>query len=133
MARKKLMRFKWNDEVHNLFQPEKENYNGETGSITTFGVDFGCAPLSINSYDLDNLSVYPNPNKGNFTVKFNSVSENKVGINVHDMRGRIIFDNSYDNTGLFSQNIQLDQAQSGVYLVTVKEGDRKEVKRIVIE
>jgi hypothetical protein len=49
------------------------------------------------------------------------------------MRGRIIFDNSYDNTGLFSQNIQLDQAQSGVYLVTVKDGDRKEVKRIVIE
>ena len=110
-----------------------DNYNGDTGSITTFGVDFGCAPLSINSYDLDNLSVYPNPNKGNFTVKFNSVSENKVGITVHDMRGRIIFDNSYDNTGLFSQNIQLDQAQSGVYLVTVKEGDRKEVKRIVIE
>ena len=26
MARKKLMRFKWNDEVHNLFQPEKDNY-----------------------------------------------------------------------------------------------------------
>ncbi len=26
MARKKLMRFKWNEEVHNLFQPEKENY-----------------------------------------------------------------------------------------------------------
>lgn len=32
MARKKLMRFKWNDEVHNLFQPEKENYKFYKGN-----------------------------------------------------------------------------------------------------
>ncbi len=31
MARKKLMRFKWNEEVHNLFQPEKENYKAYKG------------------------------------------------------------------------------------------------------
>lgn len=31
MARKKLMRFKWNEEVHNLFQPEKENYTAYKG------------------------------------------------------------------------------------------------------
>jgi hypothetical protein len=89
--------------------------------------------LSTQDFGLAEFSLYPNPNKGNFTVKFNSASQNNVGITVHDMRGRIIFDNSYDNTGLFSQNIQLDNAQSGVYLVTVKNGDRKEVKRIVIE
>lgn len=32
MARKKLMRFKWNEEVHNLFQPEKENYKAYKGT-----------------------------------------------------------------------------------------------------
>lgn len=32
MARKKLMRFKWNDEVSNLFQPEKENYKFYKGN-----------------------------------------------------------------------------------------------------
>jgi tRNA (guanine-N7-)-methyltransferase len=32
MARKKLMRFKWNDEVHNLFQPEKDNYKFYKGN-----------------------------------------------------------------------------------------------------
>jgi len=31
MARKKLMRFRWNEEVHNLFQPEKENYKAYKG------------------------------------------------------------------------------------------------------
>jgi subtilisin-like proprotein convertase family protein len=108
-------------------------YNGDTGSITTFGLDFGCVSLANESFELDNLSVYPNPNRGNFTVKFNSTTQNKVGITIHDMQGRRIFDNNFDNTGLFSQNIQLDNAQTGVYLVTVRDGDRKEVKRIVIE
>lgn len=32
MARKKLMRFKWNDEVYNLFQPEKDNYKFYKGN-----------------------------------------------------------------------------------------------------
>ncbi len=113
-----------------------DNFAGDTGTINTWGIEIctqTITPLSAQNFGLTAFSLYPNPNKGNFTVKFNSVSENKVGITVHDMRGRIIFDNSYDNTGLFSQNIQLDNAQSGVYLVTVKDGDRKEVKRIVIE
>jgi len=52
---------------------------------------------------------------------------------VHDMRGRTILSNKYRNTGLFSQNVQLDQVQSGVYLVTVQDGDKKVVKRIIIE
>ena len=52
---------------------------------------------------------------------------------VHDVRGRIIFEKQYPNTGMFSQNLQLDNVQSGVYLVTVKDGDQKIVKRIVVE
>ena len=113
-----------------------DNFTGDTGIINTWGIEVctqTITPLSTQDFGLAEFSLYPNPNKGNFTVKFNSSSQNNVGITVHDMRGRIIFDNSYNNTGLFSQNIQLDNAQSGVYLVTVKNGDRKEVKRIVIE
>jgi hypothetical protein len=34
---------------------------------------------------------------------------------------------------MFTQNLQLDNVQSGVYLVTVQEGENKVVKRIVVE
>jgi len=34
---------------------------------------------------------------------------------------------------MFSQNLQLDNVQSGVYIVTVKDGDKKVVKKIVVE
>ena len=49
------------------------------------------------------------------------------------MRGRLILNNSYNNTGLISQNVKLDNIQAGVYLVTVQDGDKKVVKRIVVE
>jgi hypothetical protein len=54
-------------------------------------------------------------------------------VGVVDMRGRQIFNKSYSNTGLIDQNLQLDSVQAGVYLVTVQDGNRKEVKKIVVE
>ena len=49
------------------------------------------------------------------------------------MQGREIQNKLYQNIGSFDQNIQLNNAQSGMYLVTVKDGDNKVVKKIVVE
>ena len=89
--------------------------------------------LANEEFGFTNFSIYPNPNKGNFNVKFDSSSSNDISIMVHDIRGRNIFDKQFSNTGMFSQNLQLENVESGVYLVTVKDGDKKIVKRIVIE
>ena len=89
--------------------------------------------MGVVDNSLSNFVLYPNPNKGNFTVQFDSTSSNEIGISVHDMRGRLILNNTYTNTGLFSQNVELTNVQAGVYLVTVQDGDKKVVKRIVIE
>lgn len=89
--------------------------------------------LKTETYNLSNFKIYPNPNSGNFNVQFDSQSSNDIKIAVHDLRGRQIFNKSYQNTGLFSQNLQLADAQSGIYLVTVQDGEKKEVKKIVIE
>lgn len=91
------------------------------------------AVLATDSFELTDFSLYPNPNSGNFTVQFNSDSINNVNIAVHDIQGRLIFNKKYNNTGLFNQNIELNNTQAGIYLVTVQDGDKKVVKRIVIE
>lgn len=91
------------------------------------------APMANEEFNLANFSLYPNPNKGSFTVQFDSSSTNAIDIAVHDLRGRSIFERKYSNTGLFSQNIELNGMQTGVYLVTIKDGDKKVVKKIVIE
>ena len=46
-------------------------------------------------------------------------------MNIHDVREREIFNKSYNNNGLFNENLQLNNVQSGIYLVTVQDGARK--------
>ncbi|MCG2612170.1 M12 family metallo-peptidase [Flavobacterium sp. SM15] len=88
--------------------------------------------LNSESFGLQNFSIYPNPNNGNFTVQFDSQSSNTIKVGVHDLRGRLVFEKDYQNTGAFNQNLQLNNVQSGIYMVTVQDGDKKEVKKIVI-
>jgi hypothetical protein len=89
--------------------------------------------LANEEFGLNNFAIYPNPNNGNFTVQFDSVSDNEIVIGVNDIRGRAIFSKTYQNTGLFNENLKLDNLQAGIYLVTVQDGSRKEVKKIVVE
>lgn len=108
-----------------------------SGTLNSFALNI-CSTtttitLSNEDFSLANFAIYPNPNNGNFTVQFDSKSSNEIKIGVHDLRGREIFNKSYQNSGVFNQNLQLSNVQAGVYLVTVQDGDRKEVKKIVIQ
>lgn len=106
------------------------------GSVNSFSIEICNQKLVIlgtNQFEFQNFALYPNPNTGDFTVRFDSSSNNDINVAVHDMRGRKIFDKTYDNNGLFSQEIKLNNAQAGIYLVSVVDGDQKIVKRIVVE
>lgn len=110
-------------------------WNGDTGSINNWSVEV-CTQtytLASQSFGLENFNIYPNPNNGNFTVQFDSTTGNDVKVGVHDMRGRLVFEKSYQNNGMFNQNIQLNNVESGIYLVTVQDGERKEVKKISVK
>lgn len=89
--------------------------------------------LGVDEFNVeDSFSVYPNPNKGIFNVKFNS-SSNNVGIEVYDIRGRSVFSNSYSNSGTFNESIDLGNVQSGMYLLNVNDGSRTVTKKIIVE
>lgn len=110
-------------------------YNGDTGTLNSWSVVVctESVTLASESFGLDNFTLYPNPNNGNFNIQFNSNSGNEISIEVHDMRGRSIYNKSYTNNGLFNESLQLNNAQAGVYLVTVQDGAKKEVKKIVVQ
>jgi len=113
----------------------RDYYNVDTGQINSWFVNVCTQSFTLNTenFGLEDFTLYPNPNNGNFNVQFHSNSGNQVKINVHDMRGRLVFEKNYQNTGLFNQNIQLNSVQNGIYIVTVQDGDRKEVKKISIK
>jgi subtilisin-like proprotein convertase family protein len=109
---------------------------GNTGTINSFSIEVctqTITALTNSSFSFENFSLYPNPNSGSFNVRFNSNSNNPIDIGVFDMSGRQIFNQSFENSGLFDQNIQLDAVQKGIYLVNVQDGEQKLSKKIVIE
>ncbi|MES2545548.1 MAG: zinc-dependent metalloprotease family protein [Bacteroidota bacterium] len=104
----------------------------DIGKIDAWSLDICSTTLAIAQNSLTNFVLYPNPNKGNFTVQFDSKTNTDIAISVYDLRGRVIISNKYSNTGLFSQNVNLNSVQSGIYMVTVQDGDTKVVKKIVV-
>jgi hypothetical protein len=44
-----------------------------------------------------------------------------------------VYQKQYEKTANFSETIDLKKIMAGVYIVTVDDGDRKEVEKIVIQ
>ncbi|WP_299121426.1 reprolysin-like metallopeptidase [uncultured Winogradskyella sp.] len=111
-----------------------DNYNGDIGTLNNWSVEF-CVPagLSIAENELDKLSIYPNPNNGEFNIVFNPTSGEAITIEVYDIRGRAIFTNVFSSVSRFDQVIKLNNAQSGVYLLTIADGSQKVTKKIIVD
>jgi hypothetical protein len=77
--------------------------------------------------------VYPNPSEGNFTVQFESDSIHQPKIEVYNILGERVYRKEFAKTFHFNENIQLPRRASGLYLISVQEGDRKFVKKILVQ
>jgi len=108
-------------------------YNGDLGNIGNWTLEICSQEITLNNnvFDISGLVLYPNPNNGSFNIEFSPKSD-KIDVAVHDIRGRQIFEKSYTNTGLFNEEINLNNVQSGIYMVTIIDGNQKQVKKIVI-
>ncbi|RZJ66451.1 MAG: T9SS type A sorting domain-containing protein [Flavobacterium sp.] len=110
-----------------------DGFNQDGGTLNSWSMNIcSMAPLAVEDNHLQDFAIYPNPNNGNFNIQFTPSSTQDIKVNVHDIRGRQIFSRTYQNNGLFNQNLQMEGTASGIYVVTVENGSAKEVKKIVI-
>jgi len=110
-------------------------FSGDTGVLNDWSIEI-CTEqqLSVDEFSVNEFSIFPNPNNGEFTIKLNSNSGNDIAVDVFDIRGRKIFNNSYSrNNSDFSQTIKLNSVEAGMYLVTVSDGAKKITKKIIVE
>lgn len=111
-----------------------DNAPADTGTLTDWYIEVCESTLETKDFgEFTSFSLFPNPNKGEFTVKLNSGSNNNIKVDVYDIRGRSIYNNTYRNTGQFNQSIQLNHAQSGMYILKVSDGERSTTKKIIIK
>ena len=114
----------------------RDGYNNDIGVLNDWSLEI-CSEQALNtpelSTNLEQVSVYPNPNNGSFTVELQSNTLNTVSIDIYDIRGRKIHKQAYTNNGNFKQVIELGNIESGLYLMTVSDGQRKTTKRIIVK
>lgn len=106
--------------------------NGFDGEVEDYTINVQ-ASLSVEEFGFDNFAVFPNPNKGEFTIKLNSSLSSDVKVEVFDLRGRSIYKNRYKDTGDFNEKINLNNVQSGMYILSVNDDKRKSTKKIIVE
>jgi subtilisin-like proprotein convertase family protein len=91
-------------------------------------------PLNIEVPENPNkIAVFPNPNYGEFNIKFFNPSKSEVKIQVYDIRNRLIFQNVYQETTNFNELLKLKQSNSGVYILKVYSNSKNFTKKIIIK
>ena len=105
------------------------SYDGETEDYT-INVE---AQLGIDDLKISNFSIYPNPNKGQFNVVLNASTMESFKVSVFDVSGRNVYENEFENTTGLNQSINLQDVNSGIYLVKVSNGGKETIKKMIIE
>jgi subtilisin-like proprotein convertase family protein len=112
-----------------------DSTNQDGGSINAWSLNI-CglqAPLTIEDNAAFSFTVYPNPSKGSFMVKSDKISSESAQIQVYDIQGRLIYDRQHTASGMLDTNVELNNASAGVYLLSVSDGQNREVRRIIVE
>lgn len=76
----------------------------------------GIAELEL----LSNISLFPNPNNGSFTVDMTNVTADDASIMVVDMMGKVVAaTNTFSTTANPVQTVELNNVANGVYFVRI--------------
>lgn len=95
-------------------------------------------PTAVNTItqQKDNdFNVYPNPNNGSFTVKFNADNSSQYLLEVTNVLGQIVYQRNISNaSGECTANLNLNGYGKGVYIVVLKKGqEQQSIKKVVVE
>ncbi|WP_289663695.1 zinc-dependent metalloprotease [Flavobacterium panacagri] len=112
----------------------RDAVTGALGTINSASVNICNKTYTLGNSDFENIdfALYPNPSKGRFTIQFSRDSIKEVKIYVHDILGKYVYNNTFQGSGYFIQDIQLPNVPSGLYLVTVDDGEKRIVRKILV-
>jgi len=89
--------------------------------------------LGVDIPVTEEVISYPNPTKGTVTVEFKSQSKEGTQIYIHDILGKTVYSESFEHVDNFNKQITMPiGSSSGVYFLTIVDGDKRTVKKIIL-
>ncbi|PXY44573.1 reprolysin-like metallopeptidase [Flavobacterium hydrophilum] len=112
----------------------RDAVSGSFGTINSASVNICSQTFTLDDSEFEEIdyALYSNPNDGNFIIQFDSDSTKVVEVMIHDLSGKKVYDKTFDKAAYFYQNIQMKNPIPGLYLVTVTNGDKRIVKKILV-
>jgi PKD repeat protein len=108
------------------------------------GVSNGCAlaisdPTNVTTAGIDELSainavtLYPNPNDGNFTISFLVNEKTTYKIQIISTLGQVVYkDEVTDFTGTYSKQLNVKEFGKGLYSVTIMNSTKSVLKKLIV-
>jgi len=93
---------------------------------------FVVSSIEENVFD-GQLSVYPNPSKGVFTLEMFNVNSEKYTITVSNVLGKTIHNSTDEINSTFKKEIDLSAFSKGVYMIRVENSNSSITKKLIIE
>ena len=82
---------------------------------------------------LEEVDYYPNPNEGQFTLKFRG-DRIPTEVKIIDMMGQEVYkENISDFSGYYDKQIDLSGKDAGIYILQVIQNDKSWSKKVVVE
>lgn len=94
-------------------------------------LNFHDEPLSHSKI----FNVYPNPNKGEFTIQYELLKRSDVRIDIFNMSGSLmksIANVTAQYEGQYNIPVNLDDLANGIYILSFIQGDTRNTERLVI-
>ena len=112
----------------------RDTFLGDTGIINSASIAICTKDFALDTTDLtsDVLYAYPNPNRGEFTLKFISKGLNPIVVRMYNVSGQSVFEKEFNKQTTFIEQIQPNNVAAGMYFVKVTDGDKEEVRKIII-
>lgn len=89
--------------------------------------DFTVTALGINNFNEASIALFPNPSTGIFNITADLIGTSNITL--FDLNGRNVHQSETAN--LKNKSLDLSQLQNGIYILTIKNGDRMYSKKLI--
>jgi len=90
--------------------------------------------LKTADLELESFEFFPNPSKGEFKLGFEVEKRADIEVNIYNLNGKIVYNKFFENfKGAFDEAIDLQNSESGTYILEIIQGDKRTNKKIVVK
>lgn len=108
------------------------NINGYGNStfIDNINID---ETLSLQENEAINFNMYPNPASDEVTFQFYNINSDIAEIEINNMLGQLVYKSKIPMTDSKNLVVDINKFSSGIHLVTIKNGNLKQIKKLIVE